>query len=207
MSLNTRIKRYWQKIMSLNDFYFPPGHFYNPISSRHEINSLEPDFFSVENKDIKGIEINNEEIGNRLISYEKYYKLFEQLFLNNKNRQFYIENGYYTYSDAIFLFSILNDVKPKRYIEIGSGYSSILTIETDLLCLGNKMEKILIEPYPSERLLNLLNGNETGVEIISQQVQNVPISIFETLDANDILFIDSSHVSKIGSDLWSHEIR
>ena len=47
----------------------------------------------------------------------------------------------------------------------------------------------------------MLRGDEAGLTIHETIVQNLPIELFTTLEANDILFIDSSHVLKLGSDV------
>jgi len=57
----------------------------------------------------------------------------------------------------------------------------------------------LIEPYP-ERLESLLKNNDS-VTIHKNRLQEIPIEIFEGLNKNDILFIDSTHVSKFNSDV------
>src|SRR5690606_7948483 len=200
VNLKQRLSRYWNKLMGLNDFYFPPGHYYSPLSSREEIDNLNIDYFKPKDT-IPAIALNSDIIKNRLLRYAEYYDEFKTLFCSNSESVFKVNNGYYSYSDAIFLFSVLKEIQPARYFEIGSGYSSILTIQTDLLCLGNNIEKKFIEPYPSDRLLKMLKGDEKKVEVICKKVQDVPLELFERLEANDVLFIDSSHVSKLGSDL------
>jgi hypothetical protein len=58
-----------------------------------------------------------------------------------------------------------------------------------------------VEPYP-DRLYSLLEQGDTNdVEIIQEMVQNVPLEQFEKLQADDMLFVDSSHVVKTGSDV------
>src|SRR5690606_1833553 len=58
-----------------------------------------------------------------------------------------------------------------------------------------------IEPYP--RLLQSLitPDDAAAVTILPQRVQEVPLSVFDQLEPQDILFIDSSHVAKVGSDV------
>jgi hypothetical protein len=60
-----------------------------------------------------------------------------------------------------------------------------------------RAEVVACEPYPEEVLLRGLDGLTLRQTI----VQEIPLSEFESLQANDILFIDSSHVLKIGSDV------
>jgi Methyltransferase domain len=56
-------------------------------------------------------------------------------------------------------------------------------------------ELVAIDPYPPNFLRDL-----EGLTLIEQKVQDVNVSLSESLGENDILFIDSSHVAKIGSD-------
>lgn len=62
-------------------------------------------------------------------------------------------------------------------------------------------ELTFIEPYP-ERLHSVLKPNDKSAStILINRVQEVPLSVFDQLDAQDLLFIDSSHVAKVGSDV------
>ena len=91
--------------------------------------------------------------------------------------------------------------KPARIVEVGSGHSTRVSARA---CLLNEQEGsaptelIAIEPYP-EKLLQ--DGFPGLSELRKEFLQDVPLSLFEELKANDILFIDSSHVLKIGSDV------
>lgn len=112
-----------------------------------------------------------------------------------------LEKGYgpgYTAIDAMVLYFMIRDIKPKRYIEIGSGlstYYSSLAAERNTE-IGKPFGIMCIEPYPYEALFTI-----PGIEIIKKEVQDVEVSVFEQLDAGDILFIDSSHVVKIDGDV------
>jgi hypothetical protein len=91
--------------------------------------------------------------------------------------------------------------RPRRIIEIGSGFSSACML--DALDAGGIEECRLhcIDPHP-ERLLGTLRGaDRQRVTIDQQPVQAVSRELFRTLQANDILFIDSTHVLKTGSDV------
>ena len=91
--------------------------------------------------------------------------------------------------------------KPQRIIEVGSGFSSAVMLDTNDLFFSKQIALTFIEPHP-ERLFSLLNDEDKKRHrIITEMVQNVPLETFDTLEANDILFIDSSHVAKVGSDV------
>ena len=72
------------------------------------------------------------------------------------------------------------------------------TRERHLAC---QTEMTFIEPYP-ELLYSLLNLEDTeAVNIIPKKLQDIPLDLFSTLQSGDFLFIDSTHVSKTGSDV------
>jgi hypothetical protein len=91
--------------------------------------------------------------------------------------------------------------KPKRVIEIGSGFSTYLSAKACLLNKekdGIETELIAIEPYANETLKKGFPGLTT---LIQKPLEQVDLSLFQSLVENDILFIDSSHALKIGGDV------
>lgn len=99
--------------------------------------------------------------------------------------------------DAFVLYSMIRGKKPKLMIEIGSGESTKISLKAlnKNLEEGNDYKFIAIEPYPRGYLKDL-EDNRFSLKV--SKVQDVETNYFS--DA-DILFIDSSHVSKIGSDV------
>jgi hypothetical protein len=115
--------------------------------------------------------------------------------------EFYTENQGFSFGCAAAAHSIIRDRKPKRLIEIGSGNSSIVLAAA----LGRNesdgaqpAEYTIIDPYPSPRL-GTLPG--TRPNVIAERVEVVDVSLFERLERNDVLFIDSGHVVRIGGDV------
>jgi hypothetical protein len=114
--------------------------------------------------------------------------------------RFYFGNNSIESVDAEILYSLVRDIRPGRFIEIGSGFSTLLTAEA---MARNQREGITgalmaIEPYPPAFLREQL---PFPVELLVQPLQSVQLDRFMGLRENDILFIDSSHVCKIGSDV------
>jgi hypothetical protein len=91
--------------------------------------------------------------------------------------------------------------RPRRIIEVGSGYSSCVTLDTNELFFDNRIVCTFVEPYPQRLHMLLRQGDLEHIEILDLSVQRVPLDRFRALEANDILFIDSTHVAKIGSDV------
>ncbi len=97
---------------------------------------------------------------------------------------------------------MLRHFRPRKVVEVGSGHSSAVMLDTNEAFLDARVDFTFIEPFPENRLNSVLRAQDKEIaKIIPDFVQNVPLSIFAELDENDLLFIDSSHVSKGGSDL------
>jgi len=110
--------------------------------------------------------------------------------------EYYFDNPAYMSGDATVLYSMIRQYSPKRIIEIGSGFSS-LVVDMALEANGPGCDYVSIDPYPPEYLRHMRNQPR----MISKPVQDVPLCDFEALEKDDILFIDSTHVARIGSDV------
>jgi predicted O-methyltransferase YrrM len=96
---------------------------------------------------------------------------------------------------------MIRHFKPKQIIEIGSGFSSALTLDTNSSFFNNEIKLTFIEPYP-ERLYSLISDSDKkSTTIIESDVQLISLEVFEKLNSGDILFVDSTHVAKTGSDV------
>ncbi|KQY58103.1 hypothetical protein ASD11_00040 [Aeromicrobium sp. Root495] len=100
--------------------------------------------------------------------------------------------------DARFLYFMLREHKPRRYLEVGSGLS---TFYASLAAERNKAEGdplhiTCVEPYPFDALRTL-----PDFDLVEGFVQDVPVSKFQELEDGDVLFIDSTHALKIDSDV------
>jgi len=114
--------------------------------------------------------------------------------------RYHQNNDMFVLSDAAVLHSILRHVRPRRYIEVGSGFSSAMALDTADRYLPG-LEFTFIEPYP-ERLLGLLrDADSERTTLIRSGVQDVSLEVYRQLSAIDVLFIDSTHVVKSGSDV------
>lgn len=144
------------------------------------------------------IELNIEEQKNFFSKMEKYSKSF---FETQGEERRYTKNSMFGEGDALLLHSMIMEYKPKKIIEIGSGYSTSILLDTNEYYVNHNMDITCIEPNP-ERLFSILkNGDEKRLNIREDFVQNVPLEEFDKLEENDILFIDSSHVAKLGGDV------
>lgn len=111
---------------------------------------------------------------------------------------FYVHNPNFGAGDAELYYLLIRNRKPKRMIEIGSGYSTQLCL---LALEKNKAEGFdcaltCIEPFEMPFLDTI-----AGITVVRNQVEQVSLDLFQSLEAGDILFIDSSHIIRPGNDL------
>jgi predicted O-methyltransferase YrrM len=178
---------------------YPPGHYYSPIPDRKYVRTNEMDIFN--STTVKDVDLNEkmqlEFLKTSLQSYKNYPFPKER----NDSFRYYSENPFFNYTDSLSLFFVLDRFKPKRIVEVGSGFSSACMLDVFDKHLKYQPHLTFIEPYP-DRLKTLLGNHDTqNYRLLQCDVQGVSLSVYNELEENDILFIDSSHVSKVGSDL------
>jgi hypothetical protein len=189
----------WNKYRPIN--CVPHGHFYSPIISENDMAFFEKHLDEDVVKDsIPGIDLNLEEQLSLMQSFSEYYDDIPFTATKNSKNRYYFENNSYSYTDAIILYAFIRHFKPKRIIEIGSGFTSALMLDIKDHFLKN-LELTFIEPYPAFLFSLLSEKDKADTKVFSTKVQNIAMDEFQLLSANDILFIDSSHVSKTGSDV------
>jgi hypothetical protein len=182
--------------------FVPPGHFYSPIvdpteADRH-LAALEA---TPTRGSINGINLDRAEmvrIWHILLPFLTSVPFDD---VKDASRLHYcFDNPHYSWGDGSILHAFIRHFRPKRLIEIGSGWSSACALDTVEQYLCNDCELIFIEPHPA-LLLDLLKEAAARVRILDTPVQQVPLSLFEQLRAGDIVFIDSTHVLRTGSDV------
>lgn len=169
------------------DLWQPPGHYYSPISSAEDRrraltwSHIEP----------VGLDLRPEE---QLALARRQAPLWADV---TAGPRWHPGNQMYELGDAAVLHGMLRDQRPRRVVEVGSGFSTAVMLDAadrfdttrDITC---------VEPYP-QRLMTLCGPED--VTLIRQGVQDVPIDLFTSLEPGDLLFIDSTHVVKAGSDV------
>lgn len=177
---------------------FPPGHFYSPIPSIEDLKIPSP---KIHYRKIQDIDFNITTQLSLLNKFRKYYKKLPFKDEKIKNLNYFFKNQHYSYGDAITLYSFIMFLKPKTIIEIGAGFSTALMIDVNKLFFKNKIKIITIEPYP-DFLKSLVSKNDlTKILLLPKKLQEISLDYFKVLKSNDLLFIDSTHVSKYQSDV------
>ncbi len=187
------------KLKPVNKFRL--GHFYSPIVSKVDLDSYETDLWPNHLPEtLAGIDLQPEQQKKLLAKFSKYYQDLPFTEEPSENNRYCYNNGTYSYTDAIILYSVIRCFSPKRIIEIGSGYSSAVMLDTREK-FAPEINLTFIEPYPNLLYSLLKEEDKKNCTVFHAKVQSVGLKEFQKLQANDILFIDSSHVSKTGSDV------
>jgi hypothetical protein len=180
---------------------YPPGHYSSPVVSKEEVQADADRIFNVTSKEIRGIDLREEQQLQLLAELANMYTGIPFTAEKQEGYRYYYENLAYSYSDAIFLHLMIRYFKPERIIEIGSGFSSTVMLDTNEYFFGNSINLSFIEPYPNRFYSVIKPEDKQQNTIICAKLQSVDVSIFKALGQNDILFVDSTHVSKTGSDV------
>jgi predicted O-methyltransferase YrrM len=180
---------------------FPPGHYYSPIPSADDVHNMDSHPFDHAPSEIFGVDMNEEGQIGLLEQLKQFYGQQPFSAEPSSGLRFYFENGFYSYSDAIFLHCMIRHLQPKRIIEIGSGFSSFVMLDTNEMFFDGQIRLTFIEPNDERLRSRLTEKDLRATEIISKRVQEVELARFDELAAGDILFVDSSHVAKAGSDV------
>lgn len=200
-SIILEILNYYPKAHGFDGF-MPLGHYYSLYPNMIEIEKKSEALHSTD-QDVMDIDFNVE---------EQYSLLEEMQDLLPSKPSWTRESDYavskYRYQtdatafcvpDATCLHMMLRIIKPKRLIEVGSGWSSAVTLDTNEFYLNHEMKVSFVEPYPDT--LQRILKKEDSYEIRKCGLEDVDLRYFEQLNKGDILFVDSTHVSKMGSDV------
>lgn len=170
-------------------------HYYEPLfNPRHLTNDLAAE------RPLPGLCLNEAQQVNLLRNLGFADELVEARIsqLPSRVEDFYIHNGGFESPDAEFLYQIIRYSRPKKFYEIGSGNSTKIARKALLRNsqhYGIQADHVCIEPYEMPWL------EKFGVRVIRERVERCSVSLFQQLEAGDILFIDSSHMIRPQGDV------
>ncbi len=192
--------QYARGLSSGQPLWVAPGHYYSPIPSLTDLRHQEGAIWARPSS-LVGIDMHDERQRAMLDRFATLRQTHDLYLTPQPDRQlrYTPSNEFFPIADAVCLALMLHSEAPQRVIEVGSGYSSAVMLDARDALPGQSFALTCIDPYP-DRLRSLLRPQDQ-VEILPEQVQRIPLERFETLESGDILFIDSSHVTKTGSDV------
>lgn len=112
----------------------------------------------------------------------------------------HLDNGFYGPLDADILHATVRDLRPSRVLELGSGYSSLIigAAAERNRADGHPLRHDVYDPYARA---DLQPGIRDVATLHAVSAVDVPLDEFTALGAGDVLFVDTTHTVKLGSDV------
>ncbi|MBI3839406.1 MAG: class I SAM-dependent methyltransferase [Planctomycetia bacterium] len=179
----------------------PPGHFYSPIPSPDDSRRADAIWDSPLPREIPGIDLR---VAAQLELFGSLQAFFAEAPFRNQPQtglRYYYHNPGYFQTDGLILYAMIRHLRPRRVIEIGSGFSSCVFLDASDRFFSGKIDCTFIDPFPRNLLRRISGADVRRVKIVPKKVQDVPLSTFADLATGDMLFIDSTHTCKAGSDV------
>lgn len=177
------------------------GHYYSPLPDLRYVRQRRESLFATDVEVEDGVDLRCEaqvSLLRELAAAAQGLKLHQTA---TEGFRYYSRNRFFTAGCARVTAAMLRHWRPRRVMEIGSGFSSALMLDVDERWLARETSFTFVDPYPQRLLKRLTPEDRRRHTIITQPVQDVPVSLFDSLEAGDVLFVDSSHVAKVGSDV------
>lgn len=113
---------------------------------------------------------------------------------------FRVWNGQYQAGDAELLYAVLRRLRPRRVLELGSGFSTLVSAAACArnAAEGDPVELVAVDPEPRTAVPAGMDGL---ARIERRDCRELPLERFLELRDRDVLFIDTSHIVKLGSEL------
>jgi len=198
-----RARSFLRALQPWNPFlrFAPPGHFYSPLPDPREIRRDRARLFDRSRAAIPGIRLDPERQLALVRELSAYAGDTPYPATRTTGRRYFYENEWFGRGSAVALYCMLRHFRPARVFEIGSGFSSAAMLDANDLDFDGRIAFTFVEPNPT-RLYELLTAEDRrGHEVIEDAVQHVPLDRYDALGPGDLLFVDSSHVARIGSDV------
>jgi hypothetical protein len=173
-----------------------PAHYYSPVPDINYLDKTQS--LWARESQLDGVRF---DIDEQCRNLREVCQPFEAEFQGNRTYLEGVAAGWgpgFGYIEAQALHAFIRHFKPRQIIEVGCGVTTHCMLGAMKL---NETENAInsaitsIEPYPSDRL------RRAPVKLIAKPVQTVECDIFKNLESGDMLFIDSSHAVKTGSDV------
>ena len=181
-------------------FHLVKRHYYSPVP---DITDLPPNYWDqvsempgVDMGLDRGLRFINEVLPDYIGSFRELFPLHRQ-----PGQDFFLINGTYMAVDAHVYWCLIHHFKPRRIIEIGAHASTMIATAAvrSIAASGDHACQItVIEPYPSDYIKS---QDGRSITLLTKKVQDVPLDLFRELQSGDILFIDSTHMLRQGSDV------
>jgi hypothetical protein len=183
----------WQR----RGYHVIPVHFYEPVPDTRELPS---NIWEAPSETI-GLDFRSNDqlvLLSRLVELQTEYDNLASAAESNDG--FFLNNGLFEAVDAEIFYSLIRIHRPRRIIEVGSGFSTLVALRAlaQNAAEDHPGEITAFDPFPPTHLRDSRHG---ALTLRKFPIQDVDGHEFEALEPGDIFFVDSTHVLSIGSDV------
>jgi hypothetical protein len=195
-----RIVRYWgvkrlpvtRKIFLRLGLFPIVNHYYEPLFDYRKIPSTPPTVSHLDFNDATQLSfLRSLNYGGELLALPNQKQ--------GAGEEYYYGNGSFNSGDAELYYSILRKNKPRKILEIGSGFSTLAALKAIARNTaedsGYSCDLTCVEPYEMPYLEKL------NVHLIRKKIEELDTVIFNGLQEGDVFFVDSSHIIRPGGDV------
>jgi len=185
--------------------WVPIGHYYSPFVNLDDFAANTDRIYGGDATVVPAINLRIDEQRKLLTEMSEFARSISfcttEADAREQGHRFWSLNPAYGDSDARFLTAMLHQFRPGRLIELGCGYSSAVALDARDRFLDFDLDLTFVDPYPQLMESLVRDSDRATVTILPVGSQDVDLDLIRQLDVNDVLFIDSTHVSKAGSDV------
>ena len=181
----------WRYVES-QGYHVTPVHFYQPIPDTQKLDETyraESAMAGIEWHETAQLQLLSQSFPKYAAEYQEFFDAFRS------DANFAGKRLEFMGHDPHIYHCMIRHFQPKVVIEVGGGFSTC--VAANAARLNSDTRVIAVEPYPNDYLQSLAGE----IQHVKQRAQAIELEFFDQLQANDILFIDSSHVVKTGSDV------
>lgn len=189
--------------------WVPLGHYYSPIPDIDDIHRRYEAIFGGDPLDLPGIDL---DLDRQWQVHRALAPLAADIELASdadeaaaRGDRYWADNPSLGPADGLALTLVLRHHRPARLVELGSGFSSACMLDARDRYLDGRLDLTFVDPYMGqfdellhERDRDPGHGSFTRLPV---GTQDVDLEVFRQLGAGDVLFVDSTHVARTGSDV------
>jgi hypothetical protein len=183
--------------------WVPFGHFYSPFPDLDDVRERAEAIWRRDPLALPGVDVRLDAQRDLLDTLQPYAdgvsfaRTADEA--RNGHERYWSENPAFGEGDALFLVALLRHLRPKRLIELGCGFSSACLLDVRQRDLNGELDLVFVDPHPE--LLESLWFDGDDATLLQTGTERLDLDVFSGLGAGDVLFVDSTHVARVGSDV------
>jgi len=188
-----------------NRLFAPPGHFYSPFADEAELTANETALFLHHPLDVPAVELQVDQqwaLHEALAPHLRAVRFARtEADARERGLRYWAENFAFGDVDGATLVAMLAHFRPQRWLELGCGFSSACLLDARDVDGAPRPDVTFVDPYPALLDSLVTDHDREHVVVRTARTQDLDVAAIGELQRGDVLFVDSTHVAKPGSDV------